>query len=484
MKVIKTQRHEYQQAFIDRAKTHRYAAFFGGLQSGKSVAGADALYEGLYVAGWKLPPQTSGRLSPEVWICSKSHALAYEAWSYFGWRAADAIYSAAECKNLGLSREDHTEWLRPGADLMPIRCRMRTAKDPEQLRATGRLIAAWGDEIAHWPELAWLNLQGRGVVTPTRYLLTTTPKGKNWLYRDVFMSAKQGDAGYSVTTCRSVDNPWADAKYIEKLRLKFGKEYAEQELDALFTSNIGYVYADFDRLAHMVAPPSDKPEDYRVTFAGADPGTSDPFSVSIMGLDWDGNFWLLDEFYRTGGTATHWAGEFAALQAKWKCRAWFVDKRQASEILDLQKQGLNAMGNLDIHYENERGTIRPMIGVVRELLRAGKLHIAPHCEWTAEEFENYAYKDQDESDPKNRGEVPIDYANHAMDSLRYAVCSVVEGGIPGVKLWYDRGEKERRVKRPGEILKPPTIAESIQAQDEREASPLTQSDRDEWTPVR
>jgi len=232
--------------------------------------------------------------------------------------------------------------------------------------------------------------------------------------------------------------------------------------------------------------PSKDPAFYRVTFAGLDPGTSDPFAVVIVGLDWDGGFWVLDEFYETGGSATHWASRLAELQVKWHCRAWFVDKRQPSEILDLQTQGLKAQMNLDIHYENERGTIKPMVSVVRELLRAGKLHISPHCEWTAEEFESYAYKDQDESDPKNRGEVPIDYMNHAMDALRYAICSVVEGGIPGVKLWYNRGEKVVGPKRPGSVPRVPTAEEIMAVQEQNEYKRVIEGAENghDWSPSR
>lgn len=425
----KTQRHEFQQEFVEASKSHRTTAFIGGLQSGKSVAGADALRELLYAEGdhrLLLPEQARG-LTPEIWILSKSYTLADQAWAYFCWRAPGKVYTPAECKAQGLTRGDvRTHWLVPGRDCMPVRVRVRTAHDPEQLRATGTLLAAWCDEVAHWPELAWLNLQGRGIVTPTKFLITTTPKGKNWLYRDVYVPwERKSDASIGVVTCRSMDNPWADRAYLEKLRLKFGAEYAAQELDALFTAAIGYVYADFDRLTHMVKPPSMDPEYYRDRVAGVDPGTSDPYAVGIWCRDWDGAWWLAEEFYRTGGSSSEFAPQFAKMHERWKTTAWWVDKRRPSDILDLRRAGLPAKPNLDVHAEGGRETIRPMIAVCRELLRAGKLHIAPSCEWHAEEFEGYAYKDTEDRD-KNRTEQPVDYLNHAMDAMRYALCSVEE----------------------------------------------------------
>ena len=91
-------RHPHQAGFCKIAELHRTAAFFGGLQAGKSIAGADALRHLLYELKVQLPEQIAGILHPEVWILSKSFALADTALYYFKWRAADAFYTPDECK--------------------------------------------------------------------------------------------------------------------------------------------------------------------------------------------------------------------------------------------------------------------------------------------------------------------------------------------------------------------------------------------------
>lgn len=184
-----------------------------------------------------------------------------------------------------------------------------------------------------------------------------------------------------------------------------------------------FVFNEFDRSKHArTKPPSDKPDYYVRIVAGADPGTRDPYAVPILGLTPYGTWWVLDEFYRTGGTTSRWQGEFQALHEKWRTKRWWTDKRKPSDIMDLMNAGLPAQANIDVHGENERDTIRPMLAVVQNLMHEGNLHVNPSCVHTIEEFENYVYKNPED---KNAGEVPVDCDNHAMDAIRYAICSEI-----------------------------------------------------------
>ena len=447
-----TKRHPHQAAFCKLAELHRTAAFFGGLQAGKSVAGADALRHLLYEVKIQLPEQVRGILHPEVWILSKSFTLADTAWYYFRWRAADAVYSPEECKSLGLLREDsRTFWLKPlgRPDRLPIRLRIRTAHDPEQLRATPVLLAAWCDEVAHWPELAWLNLQGRGIVTKTHYLMTTTPKGQNYCYKDVFQpgreyrvlgtdggtvkmeicrEAREKDDDIGVIRCRSVDNPWADKKYLLKLRKKFGAAYADQELEALFTQNIGLVYS-FDRSAHMMEPPTLKPHEWQKIVFGVDPGYGDPYVVGVYGKHPERGWWVLDEFYKESHCTVldeDLVSWLKRMTDKWASDEMYVDKRRPTDWTLIRKKiHYNALPNIEIYDENDRRTIMPMVRMCQSLLSEGLLHVSPHCEWHADELENYSFPDKE---ARNRGENPVDYRNHCMDAMRYAICSI--DGLP------------------------------------------------------
>ncbi len=430
---IRQQAHKFQLAFLAFALSTvvRVAAFFGGLQSGKSVAGADALRELLYGDhALKLPPQAKGQI-PEVWILSKSYVLAQAALNTFRWRAGHCFFTDDECRKLGLKRGDsNSYWLKPSptGDGIPIMLRVRTAHDPEALRATPVLLAAWCDEMAHWPEMAWLNLQGRGIVTRTKYIVTTTPKGKNWLYYDVCIpgEAKEGENLYDESIraikCRSVDNPWADKKYLESLRKKFGENYAQQELDGLFISSSGLVYPAFDKQRHLRRPPSQNPEDYPVRIIGVDPGYGDPYACAVLLRDKERKWWIAEEFYLQNAITSDIVPWFKSQVIKWNIQRVFVDKRRPADVAELQKHGVKAIANYELYAENDRRTILPMVRVVEAIFREDRIGgINPDCEWTIDEFENYSYPDRE---ARNKGENPVDWKNHCMDAIRYGIVSI------------------------------------------------------------
>lgn len=414
--------HKFQTDFRLGARTHQTNLFCGGLQAGKTIAGADAVHELLYEVCLDVPPQAKA-FYPEVWILSRSYVLVDAAWDTYVARHGETVIPPDQCRKYGLSLKGNVHWLYPNAPgRKPIRVRLRTTDDPENLRATPNVILAWGDEIAHWKELSVKNLLGRSVVTRTVYIFTTTPKGKNWLYRDIYVPGTNGtDKTVHVVTCRSVDNPWADPEYLAKLRLKFGPAYADQELDALFTANVGYVY-DFDRTVHMKAPPYDEPSQYKSRVIGLDPGYGDPYAAGVWLKDWDDNWWLADEVYLPSKAVVDDVVPWISAHVKrWKIEAVYVDKRRPTDWNLLRRKGIRALPNVDVFGEDDRRTVMPMIRMVQRLFREGRIHIAPHCEWHAEEFENYSFREAEE---KNAGENPVDFKNHAMDAMRYAICSV------------------------------------------------------------
>lgn len=481
-----TEPHDLQKGFIQDCgdPSKQYVAAFTGLQGGKSYGEADGAKVALYGDHpVMLPEESRGRTPMEVWIISKSYPLAESMFETFRLRTPDEMWATEkQVRKWGLTRGDRfTHWLVPrdgSPDPCPIMLRVRTASDPNSLRATNRLGLAICDELAHWKEMAWLNLQARALVNKTRFLIGTSPKGKNFVYRTVALPGgwtaglkgrmASRDPKVAVHAWTSADNPKADKDHIARLTKLFGREYAAQELIGMFTDAIGFVYGEFDRNTMMVPLPSTDAKDYDLVTAGIDPGWTDPYAGCVWARwNGDGRWYQVWELHETQSTATDLAPEILKAQTRWGVQTWWTDKRRPTDIALLRKAGVKAKPNIDIHGETDKRTIVPMLAVCQGLMQQDKIRIATEHEATAEEFENYHYPDPSDDNPKNTNDNPVDWMNHHMDAMRYALCSVLELTHNAPRYRQGASQQPQAVGAPEKKSAIPTMAEALAFQDEK-----------------
>ena len=369
-------------------------------------------------------------------------------------------------------RETHT-WIFPsGAKIAFGYC--DSLGDEYRYQGAAFQFIGW-DELTQFEEAVYIYLFSRlrtvqGVNVPLRVRGATNPGGigHRWVKRR-FIDPETKEAAAIYVPAKVSDNPHLRDDYAESLA------YLDATLRERYLNGDWSVVEDnvfvfpFERSRHLAEAPipvEQKEPFFRTVVGGIDPGTRDPYAVGVWGLDWDGNWWGLDELYLLGATTTSMASAIRQLAEKWGVKAWFCDKRKLSDIIDLGKCGVaNVSANLDVHYETERDTIRPMLGVCVDLMRAGKLKFSRRMRWHIQEAEAYRYKD---AEAKNAGEVPLDKDNHAMDAMRYAICSVAEGAIPGVESWRPRGAKRTPDRKPGYLVRIPTAVEYLRQHDRAE----------------
>lgn len=181
----------------------RFTAFIGGIGSGKTYAGA---VKTLLWAG-----RTKGlcmAVAPTYVMMRDSSLRAFLEVA----EGAIATYNKAEMRIE----------LAGGGEVL-----FRSADQPDRLRGAN-LSAVWLDEASMMPAETWDIVIGRlregGRAGPC--WITTTPKGKNWLYtRKNEMTLFQA---------RTHDNPHLPGEFIRSLEASYTAQFAAQELQGEF----------------------------------------------------------------------------------------------------------------------------------------------------------------------------------------------------------------------------------------------------------
>ena len=241
-------------------------------------------------------------------------------------------------------------------------------------------------------------------------LFMGTPKGFNHLY-DLFQLENK-DEDYKSFHYTSYDNPFVDSAEIDKAKKELTEDRFAQEYLADFRKTEGLVYKEFNREKHLYDTYDQRTVE---TIAGVDFGFTNPSAVLTIKRDSDDNFWVESEWYKTGQTDAQIA-EFIAVQSFNKV---YPDPESPSAIKELQKLKVNVREVI-----KNKDSVKNGITKVRELFKAGRLHINRSCENLIWELETYAYPDK--KDLRNEEENPIKENDHAVDALRYALMMTAE----------------------------------------------------------
>lgn len=172
----------------------------------------------------------------------------------------------------------------------------RSADNPDYLRGP-TLKAVFFDECAMVPTAhAYRILYQRVAVKKGTIWMTTTPKGANWLLREVIKPWEKGDPNFHVAKWRSIDNPVFPREVYENAVKYQDPRWVAQEYDAEITGFGGLVFPEFNEDIHVGVFPYR--EDLPV-YWGVDFGIANPTYIGFFQIDpetkKDGMIYMIDE---------------------------------------------------------------------------------------------------------------------------------------------------------------------------------------------
>jgi phage terminase large subunit len=265
------------------------------------------------------------------------------------------------------------------------------------------------DEVAMMRNF-WL--QWTEVISPTltdrkgEALFISTPRGFNHFY-DLY-NTQETDPDFRSFHFTSYDNPYIPKEEVDRQKAALPEESFAQEFLADFRKQQGLVYKEFDRTRHIY---TELPKDTIIieTITGIDWGFIHPAAVINIDRDRADNLWISSEFVESHRTDAEVAEYAAALHRN----AYYPDPESANANEELRRRGANVRPVVKGKDSEKHG-----IDMVRELLKANKLHVHRSCKNLIGEFETHAYKDGSD-EPEDTGE-------DALDALRYPIMMMQE----------------------------------------------------------
>lgn len=369
-----------------------FAALNGGIGSGKSIAGATrALYAALgSVGGQALQTPNVGVVTAPTYPMLRDASI-----RTFFEIAGDLVTNWNKSEN-------HATLLN-GSEVL-----FRTADDPDRLRGPN-VSYWWGDEAAYYHADVWRVMIGRlrQFGRQGYAWVTTTPKGRNWLYREFIQHPR---ADYAIFNVRTAQNPFLDPAFVAGLRDAYTGDFARQELDGDFVAFEGLIYPEFHRDTHVT---SEAHGNYSYYVAGVDWGYANPGVILVFGVDGDGRITLVREEYQRRRRIEEWAALARSLHDTYVIQTFYCDPAEPDFIQAFESAGVAAVA--------ANNDVLPGIQAVKNRLVVRgdgrpRLRLSAEAVQTAVEFEQYAWME-------NRDGVrdaPKKTNDHALDALRYA----------------------------------------------------------------
>jgi len=221
-----------QRAFW--ANTARYKAFVGGVASGKSFAGVIEILQ--------QPPRSVGV------VVAPTYSMLRDA-------TFQALLDLDElCREAGhplIKRHNDSRFTTTLVN--GTRILWRSGDKPDRLRGPN-LHWAWADEAAYLDEGVWDVLLGRLRLGRGVAWITTTPRGRDWIWKRWVEEERPQHALFQSHTR---DNAALPTHFVQALAQNYKGAWADQELGGAFVDwSAGFIERGWFRQERLVPPPT------------------------------------------------------------------------------------------------------------------------------------------------------------------------------------------------------------------------------------
>ncbi len=276
---------------------------------------------------------------------------------------------------------------------------------------------------------------------------TMTPlKGLTWVYDEIYLNDKQSEEVW-FEFMEWADNPYLSEKEITALAETMSESALESRRYGRFQSGGGLVYPEFSE--ENVIEPFAVPEQWQDKLS-IDPGLNNPLSCHWYAVDGDGNVYVVAEHYEAKRDVVYHAerikeicrslgwkkdrfGNISALMDSAANQRTLSGQRTVAELFCEQGITAETRVNKDLYTGINR-----VKSYLKPCGQAPRLYIFSCCVNMIREIKGYFW---------GNGDNPVKRDDHAMDELRYYLCSKPRAAEEKLKKTWVEEDKERLYRK-------------------------------------
>ena len=304
----------------------------------------------------------------------------------------------------------------------------RNASNPDQTRSH-EVQGVWLDEAAQMESnvLTLSNAALRQFGNDADYftLVTTTPRGQNWLYRTfVDPATKLFDDSkvdyFQTSTIEAYEYGVVREDYIEELGYIPGSDMWKQEVLAEFVTWAGLVFNRYDASVHSDPKRFEVLPKFTSVYGGIDVGYGGRgfTSMHVNGVTEQGAIYTIAEYHEKRADTHAWMYRAGELTKEYKVNCWYIDAAADQELRAMRAGGFRAKPSVKV-----KDAAGVAVNFINSKFQRNELFIdRKACPFLCAEIEAYRFKEiMDGDETTFLMKVVPNQHEDAIDSWRYGV---------------------------------------------------------------
>ena len=227
--------------------------------------------------------------------------------------------------------------------------RFQTFDDPNQARGQG-LNWLWIDEACELTRKHW-DVIRPSLMGDTVTFLTTSPQGRDWVYKEFYKKAEDNIPGYWACQAKTSEtgNPAFTKEYLDRERETMSEEEYLREYEASFVTFEGAVYGDkiFKQIlpessmkAHIPEWPNINAD--RQVYFGIDTGADHP-TGGLKVVATPNGLYVTDEYLQRDRSYVEHFEDMKMMVGSNPVR-WCINKNERQAMIEMSQHGVHAVG--------------------------------------------------------------------------------------------------------------------------------------------